>query len=49
MAAKPPDVTYEAGFKKFFGGRLVNLSRDTTEEEIKRIYDDWASEYEKVP
>ena len=44
MAAK----SYQAGFKRCYGGRLSNLSHETTENEIQQIYDDWAKEYEKV-
>ena len=44
MASK----SYEGGFKKYYGHRLDNISNETTEGEIKRIYDDWAGEYEEV-
>ena len=44
MASK----SYEAGFKKYYENRLDNISNKTTEEEIKRLYDDWAGEYEEV-
>lgn len=44
MAAK----SYETGYRKHLGDRLSNVSHDTTEEEIKNIYQDWASKYEKV-
>ena len=44
MASK----SYEGGFKKYYGNRLDNISNETTEGEIKRIYDDWAGEYEEV-
>lgn len=40
--------SYEAGFKKYYGDRLKNVSDDTTEREIKDAYDHWASDYEKV-
>jgi len=43
MASK----SYKAGFKKYYGNRLDNISNETTEGEIKRIYDDWAGEYEE--
>jgi len=44
MASK----SYESGFKRYYGNRLDNISNETTEEDIKRIYDDWAGEYEEV-
>ena len=44
MASK----SYESGFKKYYGNRLDTISNETTEGEIKRIYDDWAGEYDEV-
>ena len=44
MASK----SYEGGFKKYYGNRLDEVSNETTEGEIKRIYDDWADKYEEV-
>ena len=44
MAAK----TYEAGYSKYYGDRLKNVSKSTSEEEIKQLYRDWASSYDKV-
>ena len=44
MASK----SYETGFKRYYGDRLANVSNETTEEEIARIYDNWANEYDKV-
>ena len=44
MAAK----SYEAGVRKYYGDRLTNISDDTTIEEIRHVYDNWASEYDKV-
>ena len=44
MAAK----TYEAGYSKYYGDRSKNVSKSTTEEEIKQLYRDWASSYDEV-
>ena len=44
MAAK----SYEAGVRKYYGDRLTNISDDTTSEEIRHVYDNWASKYDKV-
>ena len=44
MAAK----SYEAGYTKYYGSRLDNISYSTSEEEIKHLYRDWASTYDKV-
>ena len=44
MAAK----SYEAGVRKYYGDRLTNISGHTTSEEIRHVYDNWASEYDRV-
>ena len=44
MAAR----SYEAGFRKYYGDRLTNISDDTSDEEIRQVYDHWARDYEKV-
>ena len=44
MAAK----SYEAAYKKYFRGRYDNISHDTTEEQIKQIYNDCANQYDQV-
>ena len=44
MASK----SYESSYKKHYGQRLANISHDTTEEQIKQVYQDWANQYEKV-
>ena len=44
MAAR----SYEAGFRKYYGDRLTNISDDTSDEEIRQVYDHWARYYDKV-
>ena len=44
MASK----SYKAGFEKRYGDRYTNVSHSTTDKEIKEVYDEWASTYEKV-
>ena len=44
MAAR----SYEAGFRKYYGDRLTNISDDTSNEEIRQVYDHWARDYDKV-
>ena len=44
MAAR----SYEAGFRKYYGDRLTNISDDTSDEEIRQVYDHWARDYDKV-
>ncbi|KAM7434026.1 Methyltransferase domain [Porites harrisoni] len=43
MAAR----SYEAGFRKYYGDRLTNISDDTSDEEIRQVYDHWARDYDK--
>lgn len=41
--------THVAGYRKYFGTRFADLCpASTTEEQIKDVYDDWASKYDKV-
>lgn len=40
--------SYEATYKKYFGNRFDNISHDATEEDIRQLFDDWASEYDQV-
>ena len=44
MAAR----SYEAGFREYYGDRLTNISDDTSDEEIRQVYDHWARDYDKV-
>ena len=42
MAAR----SYEAGFREYYGDRLTNISDDTSDEEIRQVYDHWAKDYD---
>ena len=44
MAAR----SYEAGFRKYYGDRLTNISDDTLDEQIRQVCDHWARDYDKV-
>ena len=44
MAAR----SYEAGFRKYYGHRLTNISDDTSDEQIRQVCDHWARDYDKV-
>ena len=44
MAAR----SYEAGFRKYYGDRLTNISDDASDEEIRKVYDHWARDYDKL-
>ena len=40
--------SFEAAYRKYFGDILDNVSRTTTQEEIKDVYTKWASSYDEV-
>ena len=40
--------SYESGYLKHYGPRFENVSYDSTEEVIKDVYANWASQYDKV-
>ena len=39
---------YDAVYAKYWGPRIAKFTTETTEEEIKEVYRDWAAEYNKV-
>ena len=39
---------FETGYRKYLGDILDNVSRATTQEEIKEVYANWASSYDEV-
>ena len=41
-------TTYEASYKKYFGNRFENISKNSSDEEIRDLYDKWAADYDKV-
>ena len=41
-------TTYEASYKKYFGNRFENISKNSSDEEIRHLYDKWAADYDKV-
>ena len=41
-------TTYEASYKKCFGNRFENISKNSSDEEIRHLYDKWAADYDKV-
>ena len=40
--------THEESYIKYFGRRFENLSHDSTYEDIKELYDEYAEAYDKV-
>lgn len=39
---------FNSSYEKYVGQKLSKLTKETTEEEIKELYKDWATEFEKV-
>ena len=48
MAAAAAVEKFEAGYGKYFGERFGKLTDKTTEDEIKKVYQEWATQYDKV-
>ena len=40
--------TYEASYKKYFGDRFDNITKNSSDEEVRNLYDKWAADYDKV-
>ena len=43
-------TSYETGYQKYFGDRMANVPHEAAgqEEAMRRIYDEWASDFDKV-
>ena len=39
---------YEASYKKYFGDRFDNITKNSSDEEVRNLYDKWAADYDKV-
>ena len=39
---------HQEGYAKHFGGRLSNFTEHSTEDDVRSVYDDWSSDYNKV-
>ncbi|CAH3144796.1 unnamed protein product [Porites lobata] len=39
--------TYEASYKKYFGDRFDNITKNSSDEEVRNLYDKWAADYDK--
>ena len=40
--------THEGSYIKYFGRRFENLSHDSTDGDVKELYDEWAEAFDKV-
>ncbi|KAJ7321192.1 Methyltransferase domain [Desmophyllum pertusum] len=38
---------HRSGYSKYYSGRLSNLTEKSTDDDVRRVYDDWAHEYDK--
>ena len=41
-------ASWDASYDKHFGQKVSQLTTETTEEEIKELYKNWATNYDKV-
>ena len=48
LSFKMATTTYEASYKKYFGNRFENISKNSSDKEIRHLYDKWAADYDKV-
>ena len=39
---------YETGFQNHYAGRFKNITKDSTYEDIRELYDNWAKDFEQV-
>ena len=39
---------YEASYKKYFGDRFDKITKNSSDEEVRNLYDKWAADYDKV-
>merc|ERR1712026_75661 len=47
MASGAAVEQFEAGYGKYFGNRFGKLTDKTTEDEIKKVYKEWATQYDQ--
>jgi len=38
---------YESSYKRYFGDRFENISHNSTDEDVKQLYEGWAPEYDQ--
>ena len=41
-------TSFKAGYNAVFSNRLEQLTDETTVDEVRKLYDDWASKYDEV-
>ena len=40
--------TYEASYKKYFPDTYEKIGKDSTHDEVRQLYDEWAVKYDEV-
>ena len=41
-------TSFKEGYNKVYSDRLAQLTDETTEDDVRKLYDDWATGYDKV-
>ena len=41
-------ASFDSRYEKYVGKKLSQLTEETTEQEIKELYKNWATNYDKV-
>ena len=41
-------TSFKKGYNAVFSNRLDQLTDETTVDEVRKLYDDWATKYDKV-
>ena len=41
-------ISFKAGYNAVFSNRLEHLTDETTVDEVRKLYDDWATKYDEV-
>ena len=41
-------TSFKAGYNAVFSNRLEQLTDETTVDEVRKLYDDWATKYDEV-
>ena len=39
---------YETSYKKYSGDRFDKITKNSSDEEVRNLYDQWAADYDKV-
>ena len=48
MSFRMAITDYESSYKTYFGDRFENISPNSTDDDVKQLYEGWAPEYDQV-